>query len=89
MIDRDPVEALHAELAATEERPVSREAGWWLGEAQAVAADLLDRPATPAVVAERAARVRELLDHSEETGDEAADEHVARARELATRLADE
>lgn len=74
-------EAVHDALAATEERPVTREAGLWLGEAQAVVRDLVDRPADPDVVADRLERVRELLGHVDGTGDDEADALVRRARE--------
>ena len=83
----DPAGELHERLAATAERPVDRTASRLLGEAQAVAADLRDID-DPEVAAERAAIVVDLLAAVEGTGDPAADEHVARARELAARLAE-
>ncbi|MFC7141984.1 hypothetical protein ACFQMA_19375 [Halosimplex aquaticum] len=85
------VDRLHGELRATEERPVEREASRWIGEAQAVAGDAADVAATEgstAVVRERVGHVATLLDHVEETGDAAADEHVERAKTLADRIAD-
>jgi hypothetical protein len=81
----DTLAALHEELAATEELPVSREASAWLGEAQAVAGDLQDAP--DEVVAERIGHVRRLLAEAGDPGNEAVAEHLERARELADRVA--
>lgn len=83
MTDADRLRELHDHLAATAERPVEREASRWLGEAEAVAADVADGTAPEAVVEKRVGQVRELLSHVEATGDEAADEHVAEAKRLA------
>lgn len=84
----DRVERLHAELEATEELPVDRTASRWIGEAQAVAADAAGGGLDEAVVRERVGHVAELLSHVESTGDEAADEHVRIARELAVAVVD-
>lgn len=78
---------LYEHLSATARLPVERSASRLLGEAEAVADDLRD--ADPAVQAERAAIVVELLAKVDETGSREADEHVLRARELAERLADQ
>jgi hypothetical protein len=78
-------DALYESLAATAERPVDRNASRLLGEAEAVADDM--RACEPAVVVERAAVVAELLDAVEATGDDRADQQVARARQLAHELA--
>lgn len=81
---RDDVEALHEHLVATAERPVEPAASRWLGEAEAVAADVAEDPeASTAVIRERAAQVRDLLSQVEGTGDDAADDRVASARALA------
>ena len=85
--DFDPVTALHEHLVATEERPVEREAGWRLGEAQALAADAAAGDLDAAVVSERAAEIETLLAEIDRTGDREADDHVAAARELARRIA--
>lgn len=85
--DFDPVTALHEHLAATEERPVEREAGWRLGEAQALAADVAAGGLDTAVVSDRAAEIEALLAEIDRTGDRKADDHVAAARELASRIA--
>ena len=85
------VKRLHAELEATEERPVQRSASRWLGEAQAVARDASDIAAsggTDAVVRERVSHVAELLSNVDETGDETADRRVAAAKTLADDIAD-
>lgn len=83
--DRELLESLHRELAATEELPVSREASAWLGEAQAVAGDLLDAPEP--VVAERIGHVRHLLAEAGDPGNEVVAERLGRARELAEEVA--
>ena len=86
--DSDPLAALHDHLAATEELPVEREAGWRLGEAQALAADIVDGGVDDATVVRRADEIRTLLAAVDGTGDPEADDHVAAARELASRVAD-
>ena len=86
--DSDPLAALHDRLAATEELPVEREAGWRLGEAQALAADIVDGGVDDATVVRRADEIRTLLAAVDGTGDPEADDHVAAARELASRIAD-
>ena len=83
----DPIAALHDHLAATEERPVEREAGWRLGEAQALAADIAGGGVDDATVARRADEIRTLLAAVDGTGDPEADDHVAAARKLANRIA--
>ena len=83
----DPVAALHEHLAATEERPVEREAGWRLGEAQALAAEIANAGVDDATVARRADEIRGLLTEIDRTGDRVADDHVDAARELANRIA--
>ncbi|MFB6075148.1 MAG: hypothetical protein ABEJ89_09055 [Haloarculaceae archaeon] len=80
------LEALHAHLAATAERPVERTASRWLGEAEAVARDLAEGDPAEAVVQERLATVADLLAAVDGTGDAAADEHVAAARDLVASL---
>ena len=82
----DPVAALHEHLAATEERPVEREAGWRIGEAQALAAEIA-AGADEETVVRRAGEIRTLLAAVDGTGDAEADDHVAAARELADRIA--
>ena len=77
---------LHDHLAATAELPVETGAGRWLGEAEAVAADVAEGDAPPAAIATRIGQVRELLSHVDGTGHEEADEHVRAARELAATL---
>ncbi|WP_436910457.1 hypothetical protein [Halosimplex marinum] len=87
------VERLHAELEATEERPVDRTASRWIGEAQAVAGDAADLAteatdstadkSAESTVRERVGHVADLLDNVEGTGDPGADERVATAKSLA------
>ena len=85
--ESDPIAALHDHLAATEELPVEREAGWRLGEAQALAADIADGGVDDATVVRRADEIRTLLAAVDGTGDPEADDRVAAARELANRIA--
>lgn len=80
---------LHDHLAATGELPVETEASRWLGEAEAVAADVVDGEAPPAAVETRIRQVRDLLSNVDETGSAAADEHVAAALSLSEELAGE
>jgi hypothetical protein len=82
----DPT-ALYEHLAATAELPVDRSASRLLGEAEAVADDLRD--CSPEVRTQRAAVVLELLEEIDETGHSDADDHVATARAIAARLAEE
>ena len=83
----DPVAALHERLTATEERPVEREAGWRLGEAQALAAEIAGGGVDEETVVRRAEEIRTLLAEVDGTGDAEADDRVAAARELADRIA--
>lgn len=85
----EDLQALHGHLAATGERPVERTASHYLGEAEAVVADALAPDADEAVVQRRVAQARDLLAKVEATGDAAADEHVAAARECCEALLDE
>ena len=83
---RERVRALHEHLAATAERPVETRSSQWLGEAEAAARDAAGDGVPEAAVAKRVSQVVHLLENVEETGDEAADDHVERARELAAAL---
>lgn len=92
MADQDlgsAVRQLSEHLAATRERPVERTASRWIGEADAIADDLVD-PETaapdPAVIHRRASHVAELLSNVEDTGDSTANEHVDVARDLANSI---
>lgn len=78
----DALAALHEHLAATAQRPVERTANRWLGEAEAVAADVAAGDAPRTVVEERVRTVRDLLSHIDSTGDPEADEHVREAKAL-------
>ncbi|MBB6647400.1 hypothetical protein [Halobellus ruber] len=83
----DPRVELYECLAATGELPVDRTASRWVGEAEAVAADIRN-VADCAVVADRAGTVVELLAEVETTGHPEADEYVRQARELAVQLSE-
>ena len=80
---------LHDHLAATAERPIERTASRWIGEAEAIAADLVDAPSDPALIRDRVGHIASLLAEVEDTEDEIAAEHVAAAARLADRLLEE
>lgn len=80
------VAAIHEHLAATATRPVERSASRWIGEAEAVAADLVDADLPEAVVVERLGHVRRLLSKVEDPGDLEAADHVDRAAALVERV---
>lgn len=83
----DRLERLHEQLSATAERPIASDVSAWLGEAEAVVADVATDPAAPpSAVQRRLEQAQELLANVEETGDPVADEHVAEARELVSAL---
>ncbi|MFB6096540.1 MAG: hypothetical protein ABEJ74_04045 [Haloferacaceae archaeon] len=83
------VRRLHEHLEATAERPVAPAVSPYLGEAEAVAADVARDPSAPsAAVRTRVEQVRELLSHVDGTGDARADDHVEAARSLATAILD-
>jgi hypothetical protein len=85
---REALAELAGELAATEELPVERSAGRWIGEAQAVATDLAADPPDRDTVVRRLGHVLELLDNVDTTGHPAADEHVQTATSRASALLD-
>ena len=80
-------EALASHLVATETRPVDREAGWRLGEAQALAEAITPEETAASVVRDTAGEIETLLAAIDETGDETADRHVDAAISLAASLA--
>jgi hypothetical protein len=69
-------------LRETGERPVERTAARWLGEAEAIAADLAHGDLEPAAQATRLDQLEHVLSNVETTGDETADDHLAAARDL-------
>jgi hypothetical protein len=87
-VDDDDLRTLHDHLVATEELPVRPDASPWLGEAAAIAADLVDADLPTSVVVERVERVAELLAEVETTGNPAADDHVRAADRAACRILD-
>jgi hypothetical protein len=88
-MDDQLTRTLQETLAATSERPVERTASRWLGEAEAIARDAAMTDLDESVRRERLREVRELLENVEETGDAAADDHVATAKELLAELLDD
>lgn len=84
----DPVRELHAHLEATEELPVRPDASVWLGEAAAIAADLVDADLPRNVVVDRVSQIAKLLAEIETTGNTAADDHVRAAERIAARIVD-
>jgi len=84
----DLLASMHDHLEATEERPLETEANRWLGEAQAIAADIDGANVDQETIRERTEKVLDLLSEVDGTGDEEADEHVAAARRAAQRVLD-
>jgi hypothetical protein len=82
----DDFRELHERLEATAELPVRPGASVWLGEAAAVAADLVDADLPRSVVVERVRRVASLLDEIETTDNPTVDDHVRAAERIATRI---
>jgi len=80
------VRELHDHLEATEELPVDPAASVRLGEAAAIAADLVDADLPQDVVVERVERVATLLGEIETTGNDEADAHVHTAERIAERI---
>jgi len=83
------VKQLYQHLAATRERPIEREASRWIGEADAITADLVGPEIAdldPGVIQNRIGHVADLLSNIEGTGDSTADEHVEAARDLANTI---
>lgn len=79
---------LHERLRATAERPVEPTASRWIGEAEAVAGDLVGADVGADVVEERLGHVVDLLANVDGTGDPEADDHVAAAVRIAEDLLD-
>ena len=82
----DLVAALHEQLRATEELPVERTAGRWIGEAQAVAGDVASGDPPPDVIRERVGHVRDLLANVDDAGHPEATDRVADARTVAEEI---
>lgn len=87
------VSSLHGHLSLTARRPVETGASRWLGEAEAIVADLVhDQTLEPDVIHDRLTRVSELLAEVDRTNDPIAEHHVELAREVTelvlTNLAD-
>lgn len=79
---RTLVTDLHDHLKATEELPVNRGANRWIGEAEAVATDIVGRDVPEQVVKKRVAQIEELLRNIDETENQEADEHIDDALEI-------
>lgn len=76
---RDLVAELHAHLEATEELDIDHRANRWLGEAQAVTADIAGEDLPAKIITNRVAHVGELLEQVGETQNPVADEHIRAA----------
>lgn len=81
------VSAIHSHLEATEQLPLDAVTNRWLGEAQAVAADIATGDVSPAVASARAEHVVQLLENAGDIDDPEASEHVAASLSLARELA--
>lgn len=78
----DSIETIHEHLIATAELPIDREANRWIGEAEAVVADLVGADVDRSVLERRLGHVADLLGHVEETGNDDATAHVQAATQL-------
>ena len=76
-------EALASHLVETETRPVDRESGWRLGEAQALAEAIAPKETDASVVRETAGEIETLLAAIDETADRYVDAAVSLAAGLA------
>ncbi|EMA33662.1 hypothetical protein [Haloarcula japonica] len=83
------LQALHEHLAETGEQPVERTASRWLGEAEAVAADIAEGDISDDVLTERLTTVDHILSQVDSTADAVADDHVEAAREIVDALLEE
>ncbi|NUB92265.1 hypothetical protein HT576_14705 [Haloterrigena sp. SYSU A121-1] len=77
---------LHRHLEATAELPIDRTANRWLGEAEAVAADVATSDLDTETILERVEKVQHLLAEVAETGHEGADDHLEAAKTVCTRI---
>ncbi|NUC71905.1 hypothetical protein HTZ84_06210 [Haloterrigena sp. SYSU A558-1] len=77
---------LHYHLEATAELPIDRTANRWLGEAEAVAADVATSDLDRTTVLERVEKIQHLLAEVDETGHEGADDHLEAAKEVCTEI---
>lgn len=78
--------ALHDHLEATAELPVRPAASVWIGEAAAIAADIVDADLPQHVVVDRARHIADLLGEVSTTGNAQADDHVRAAERIAERI---
>lgn len=82
--------ALHAHLEVTGRRPVETAASRWLGEAEAIAADLAaTTPVESSVAVDRLGTIVELLGEVDGIEDPVADAHLSFASRVADRLLQE
>lgn len=82
----DLIKSLHGHLKATEEMAIRTEANRWLGEAQAIAADLAEEELPEQAVEKRVDQVRELLSNIEETDNTEADERIQASLEVVEKI---
>lgn len=77
------VDDLHAHLKATEDLDIDTKANRWIGEAEAVAADIVGNDVPEQVIGKRVAQIEELLRNIDGTENEEANEHIDIALEIA------
>lgn len=77
------VEDLHAHLKATEELDIDHRANRWIGEAEAVAEDIVGDDVPDQVIEKRVIQIEELLRNIDGTENREADEHIDVALEIA------
>ncbi|WP_394348014.1 hypothetical protein [Natronorubrum halophilum] len=71
---------LHRHLEATAELPIERRTNRWLGEAEAIATDIVTSDLGRETVLERVSKVERLLSEVDDTGHEGANDHLEAAK---------
>jgi len=77
---------MHDNLAATAELDVDPRANRWLGEAEAVAADIAEHDLPAGTVRKRAGQIRRLLESAGPTDNDEAEKRVRAALTLARKI---
>ena len=77
---------LHRHLEATAELPIDREANRWLGEAEAIAADVATSSLERETLLERVEKIQHLLSEVDETGHEEGAERLEAATRCGTAI---
>ena len=71
---------VHRAIVATAEQPLDERTNRWLGEAEAIAADVATGDLDEETARTRMRQVRHMLEEAGETGHDGADDHLETAR---------